>query len=848
VLGENFDYAQGVEELPIQNRNLNSITTYAPNVAYGPTPDTLSISGAPSFDNSVLLDGSEISDPYFSVASTMYFEDSIEEVQVLTSGVSPRYGRFQGGVINAITKTGGNTFDGTVRVELRNQRWNSQTPFGEDQSDDLGQTFQMTLGGYILKDHLWFFLGGRTRPDTVTSNSTVLTGQSFESTEFEDRWQVKLRGAATPDHVVEIGYLERDYGETDRAGLPPGELRAANGTLRAAYTMTVLAYQGVLTPSFFLDFQATRKETSGNKGGEPNGRSPFADLLAFAFYNNHWFDRTDTDVRDNETLGLNLIQALSTSNWGSHTLEYGAQWVNSITGGENRQSPTGLNLLAVPMKTPFAVKNPSSESDPVLFNLSSIFTGDMVALRWDALAVQGHQEIESLGVYIHDAWEIDRWRFDIGLRWDAYDGTGPLATQRFEFSRLAPRLGVTYNVSQDWQVQTTWGRYVSRFNDNVFTYITGVAAAPYVETRYTGPEFELVDATTMEAVLRDTHPACQAMGTCWGITSTIKDPEQPTQFLASDITAPYADDFNFSVRHALPRNSGSLVLAIADRRFKGLIDDFVGGYGFTTVTDPDPSDPNNPASFTFDSRWWANAAQAERRYTAATLVVDWRPSPNWGVGGNYTFAQTQGNYEGEAEFRPASGSQIGNWVESRPESTAVPYGLLDVDIPHRLRAWGNYRWNFDRAGQFVVGSVFTYESGRVWNRVADVSYGDDPDYLDDSINVYTHYFEGRGSDRFDGWWRVDLSGRYQFPIWKRLQGWLKVDVLNFTNESAVTSYLTSASAVTNTAGVLVWEPNGNCGPGKDPWPSTSCSQFGRIRNEDDYQQPRTYLFTIGLTF
>ena len=49
------------------------------------------------------------------------------------------------------------------------------------------------------------------------------------------------------------------------------------------------------------------------------------------------------------------------------------------------------------------------------------------------------------------------------------------------------------------------------------------------------------------------------------------------------------------------------------------------GYGFTTVTDPDPSDPTNPDSFTFDSTWWANAAQAERRYTSASeLAADIR--------------------------------------------------------------------------------------------------------------------------------------------------------------------------------------------------------------------------------
>jgi hypothetical protein len=767
----------------------------------------------------------------------------------MTSGVSARYGRFQGGVINAITKTGGNTFDGIFRAEFSNESWNSTTPYGEDQTDHLNQVYQATFGGYILKDHLWFFLGGRTVPDTVESNTTVLTSESFETVGKHDRWQIKLRGAVTPNHVVEASYTDLDWLEANRAGLPAGELRAAAGSVVEPHAMSALVYQGVLTPSFFLDFQATQKEVQWNTGGEPNGRSPFFDFGIGAVFNNHWWDITDTDVRDNQTLGLNLTQALSTSNWGSHTLEYGAQWVNSITGGENRQSPTGLNMLPIPFTgTPFAENNPGDPDNPVLYNLSSLFVGgEMFVYKWDAIGLQGDQEIENLGVYVQDTWEIDRWRFDIGLRWDDYDGQGPLPEHNLAFNEIAPRLGVTYNIDQNWQVQATWGRYVSRFNDGIFGNVTAIGGAPYIQSLYTGPAFTLADAATMESVLRDTHPSCQAIGTCWGIVNFINDPEQPTQFLVPGITAPYADDFNFSVRHALPRNAGSVVIALTDRKFKRLLDDFVGGYGFTTVTDPDPPDPNNPDSLPFDSRWWANASQAERRYTAAALVVDWRPSADWGIGGNYTFARTRGNYEGEAAFQPAIGSQIGDWVESRPESAAVPYGLLNVDTPHRLRAWGNYRWNFNRAGQFVLGSVFTYQSGQIWNKVADVPLSDYPGYVNDA-GTYTHFFEGRGSDRFDDWWRVDLSGRYQFPIWKQLQGWIKVNVVNFTNESAVVTYQTSARAAPNAAGTLVWEPTGNCGPGKDPWPSTSCSAFGQIRNEEDYQQPRTYLFTIGLTF
>src|SRR5262249_2256622 len=102
--GENFNYEKSINQLPVPNRQLETVATLAPNISFGPTPGTIPIAGAPSFDTTVLLDGSEISDPYFGSAPPVYLEEAIDEVQVMTTGISARYGRFQGGVINAVTK------------------------------------------------------------------------------------------------------------------------------------------------------------------------------------------------------------------------------------------------------------------------------------------------------------------------------------------------------------------------------------------------------------------------------------------------------------------------------------------------------------------------------------------------------------------------------------------------------------------------------------------------------------------------------------------------------------------------------------------------------------------------
>ena len=63
-----------------------------------------------------LLNGVDVNDNLFGTANNLFIEDAIDEVQVLTSGISAEYGRFSGGVINAVTKRGGNEFSGSFRA------------------------------------------------------------------------------------------------------------------------------------------------------------------------------------------------------------------------------------------------------------------------------------------------------------------------------------------------------------------------------------------------------------------------------------------------------------------------------------------------------------------------------------------------------------------------------------------------------------------------------------------------------------------------------------------------------------------------------------------------------------
>ncbi len=179
-------------------RTIAAIAEVAPGLtANTPNASQVTISGAFAYDNVFLLDGVDINDNLFGSPDDLFIEDAIEQTQVITSGVSAEYGRFSGGVINAITKSGGNTFSGSFRTDLINPSWRDENPFEEESDttrpDDLGKTFQATFGGPILRDRLWFFGAGRWQ-DATDSEPLPQTGIQFDQVEDGSALRVQAHG------------------------------------------------------------------------------------------------------------------------------------------------------------------------------------------------------------------------------------------------------------------------------------------------------------------------------------------------------------------------------------------------------------------------------------------------------------------------------------------------------------------------------------------------------------------------------------------------------------------------------------------------------------------------------
>ena len=147
------------------SRSFESLAELAPGAQtdqYG-----VSINGATSPENGYVVDGLSTNDPAFGVNASPLSIEFVQDVNIITGGYMPEFGRSTGGVVNAVTRSGSNEFHGsvfanwtpgTLEGNRKLVREEGTVITGLNALRNLGD-FGGTLGGPILKDKLWFFAG-----------------------------------------------------------------------------------------------------------------------------------------------------------------------------------------------------------------------------------------------------------------------------------------------------------------------------------------------------------------------------------------------------------------------------------------------------------------------------------------------------------------------------------------------------------------------------------------------------------------------------------------------------------------------------------------------------------------
>ncbi|MFA9566466.1 MAG: carboxypeptidase regulatory-like domain-containing protein, partial [Acidimicrobiales bacterium] len=201
-----------LEKLPVLRTLDSAVLLNAGTSGTGPYGN-ISISGAASWESLYTLNGMVLNENLRGAAYDLFIEDALLETTTITSSASAEYGRFAGGVVNAVSKSGGNQFSGSFRVNMTNESWNGETPLTTGQEDKNNYIYEATFGGFIVRDKLWFFAAGRDSDNTFSGQIYVPSGdgESFPRTQSETRLEAKLTASFTPNHRLALGYIDSGF-------------------------------------------------------------------------------------------------------------------------------------------------------------------------------------------------------------------------------------------------------------------------------------------------------------------------------------------------------------------------------------------------------------------------------------------------------------------------------------------------------------------------------------------------------------------------------------------------------------------------------------------------------------
>jgi hypothetical protein len=260
--------------LPV-GRSFTAIAQMAPGVvSSGVDASNPSIGGGSGLENQYVIDGANTTNPgYGSSGSysgtygslgTGINGDFIAEVQVKSFALDAEFGQTTGGIVNAITKSGTNTFEGTAfaYLDLDSLQAKNKTAdlIGVDQPT-FNSTSRTEIGffvsGPILKDKLFYFVGynpisrsiKRTAPTINTSGGPnyVLGGREFEQKTVNNSYYAKLQWQINTNQLFELSTFgdpgERKNGPqtaTDFRGTEAkfSKLKFGSDTITAKWTGT----------------------------------------------------------------------------------------------------------------------------------------------------------------------------------------------------------------------------------------------------------------------------------------------------------------------------------------------------------------------------------------------------------------------------------------------------------------------------------------------------------------------------------------------------------------------------------------------------------------------------------
>src|SRR5438552_10861127 len=804
--------AQTVQQLPILRTPMD-IASISPGVtgdrggrATTPVANQLSINGGIAYDNNILINGVNMQDNIFGNPNNLFVADAIQETQVLTSGISAEYGHFTGGVINVITKSGGNTFSGSLRDDLTKAGWTALTPYEQGfrgvgvahaavapHTGHLSHVYEGTLGGPILRDHLWFFAAAH-KEQTAVPNNLPVTGYAYNVNTTNKRPEGKLTGTIGSSQTLQADYIDNPVRRNNEIQVTPIDTTAiAHNSLRVNYGY-VGNYSGVLTSNLFAEARYSKKVfrfvntggTSTNVFDSPirTSSTRVPGITISGTYNAPYFDATDPEDRDNKQSFGALSYFLSKPRFGSHDIKAGfEQFVDTRTGGNSQSATSRTYYTAYKQTNGVPILDANGHLIPVWSPISAGASIDSRMAIWQAIA-DSKLDTTTNSFFINDRWNLNsNFAFNIGGRYEKVKSHATGDIVAVDTSNLVPRLGASYDPfgNGKYKLDVTYAQYAGRYNPALVGADSTVRNPADIYGYYTGPAGGGKDfAPGFEPNKYHFYSATVP-------TANI--------FVGNNLHSPIAHEWTVSTGTALPKG-GWAKATFTNRHYTDFIQGFVNiANGCTNVS---LSGVNVGC---VDNVLYQNTNLPKRKYQALELQSHYDIFRNWGFEGNWLHQfKNEGNYEGESgQSIPTSSVGVRPEIQDPRE---IQYGRLAQFEADRVRLWTTYTFDMRRFGNLSTGLLWRYDSPQTFRYTASparsaVSKSLNPGYHNAPTTVNLT-FGPRGLGQYNAASLFDTSVQYSYPI-ARVTPWIKFDVRNVFNKSTLIAYNTSITADANSS-------------------------------------------------
>lgn len=749
---------RSIETLPTA-RNYAALAQVVPGVSTDANPNnggqsTLTVYGSSGAENAFYIDGVNTTNAEYGFQGKELNFEFIQEIDVKTGGYEAEYGRSTGGIINVITKSGGNQFRGDVFSYYDNDSLQSSA---KSVVSTAGTTEGFTrkdwgadLGGYILKDKLWFFAAADQVRNSISSALPAgpQAGQPVTSASRRNLGSAKLSYNLAPNQSLVATYLQDPRVDT-------GAINDANHALNGAPATYLgrqdfggrdygLRYDGAIRSTWIITGQAARHREVNSVGPATST----GDAVQYRDAGNDYFQTGGFGLIQDKKFDRKFYGSSATRFLGAHELKGGIEYQTETADVMKRYS--GGQQVDV-----FA--NPNDPKKPIYRHFYWT-TADATVANSPVSALLATPRHKNTTAYVQDKWTIKNVTASFGVRWDRQQIIDASGVAQIDLKKdYAPRLGFAWDPSgaHRSKVFGSYGRFYEELPMDLVIRSFSYERQPRI-INYSP------SSTTPDP------KAENDFGTASAILGGFTEPADP------NLRGQYLDEFIVGGEREIAPNVAIGVKGIY-RSYGRVIEDFL-------CIDDGTYCIGNPGSglmkeiYTLDYSTLYPAPKPKRTYKGVQLDVNRRFSNNWQALASYIYSKLDGNYDGEyAPFTnvgadpniSAAYDYYDFFTNGSDLSKITNHGPLSNDRRHQLKVSGVYIAPF----KLSIGATAYWRSGTPLTR-----YG-----FSDAYGRYEFFLTSRGAEgRTPSNYEADVHLGYPVNA-GRMQVNLLLDIFNVLN-------------------------------------------------------------------